>query len=209
MIATIWHFILEHWIALTGGAAVTAGIGAALAAAGPAAVLAFLGKVPRWCWEVLILLLALWLFGAHERNVGAADVQAKWDAEKVVQSDALKKADQQVKDAQDALTKGLKEAKDENDKQIAAIAADRDDALKRLRNRPNRRPTATAAGAGTSGVCAGASGAELSKEDAAFLVGEAARADSVVAELNMCNSKYDAVADALSELQQSQAAPRP
>jgi hypothetical protein len=41
------------------------------------------------------------------------------------------------------------------------------------------------------GVAKGATGAELSREDAGFLTREAARADALRAELNYCYQMYD------------------
>lgn len=59
-------------------------------------------------------------------------------------------------------------------------------ALDSLRDRPNRpMPEATRAD------CKGATGAELSGPDAAFLAGEAARADRTRAAYELCLTAYD------------------
>ena len=63
----------------------------------------------------------------------------------------------------------------------------------RLQQRADRQP------AGTSGVpaprpaCPGATGAELSRQDGLFLVGEAARANQLRAALSACYAAYDEV----------------
>ena len=73
---------------------------------------------------------------------------------------------------------------------VAAVVADLDRIAAGLRDRPERpagvpenpRP-----------ACAGASGAELSRTDAEFLVGEAARADRCRAGLEACYQVIDGV----------------
>jgi hypothetical protein len=62
-------------------------------------------------------------------------------------------------------------------------------ALGELHNRQtrnSRESTDTAA-------CSGATGAELSKEDAEFLIRESSRADTVVEQLNYCIAQYNEV----------------
>lgn len=59
-----------------------------------------------------------------------------------------------------------------------------------LRNRVER---ASAAGQSARSGCAGATGAELSRPDAEFLVGEAARADSIRAGLATCYQVIDGI----------------
>lgn len=86
-------------------------------------------------------------------------------------------------------TEALREVKDE---EIARIARERDDALLRLRNRPGRMPEAASAS------CQGATGAQLSGPDAGFLVGLAAEAARVSAELAECRAWIDEVAGARS-----------
>lgn len=86
--SAIFGFFIHHWTFLAGGGALLGGGIAMLAALGPGAVLGMLKMVPRWCWEVLIVLVLLLAYGAHERGV----VQAKWDAVNVAQALANKEA---------------------------------------------------------------------------------------------------------------------
>ncbi|EJL77371.1 hypothetical protein PMI15_04693 [Polaromonas sp. CF318] len=72
------------------------------------------------------------------------------------------------------------------DEKINAINARLVVALGELRKRPERRPADTPA-------CQGATGAELSGPDSGFLEGEAARADTLRAELGACYDKYDSL----------------
>lgn len=70
--------------------------------------------------------------------------------------------------------------------EINRISDQLDVALQRLRERPSRQPS-------TPGTRQGANGSELSREDAEFLVREAARADQAVIELNACYRIYDEI----------------
>jgi hypothetical protein len=70
--------------------------------------------------------------------------------------------------------------------EIKNIRAELDLALDELRKRASRVPVPNA-----SGSAKGATGVELSREDAGFLTREAARADSLRAELNYCYRIYD------------------
>lgn len=62
-----------------------------------------------------------------------------------------------------------------------------------LRKRADRKPTGASQTPGAAPTCEGATGAELSRSDAGFLAGEAARADQQRAALGACYSAYDAV----------------
>jgi len=64
--------------------------------------------------------------------------------------------------------------------------------IERLRKRPRRPSTLPASPAAN---CEGATGAQLFREDAEFLIGEAARADKCRAALTGCYSAYDAISD--------------
>lgn len=76
MISTIWNLVSHHWSVLAGGSALVGIVIALITAVGPAAVFGMLKVIPRWCWELLIALVLVLAYGAHERGV----VQAKFDA---------------------------------------------------------------------------------------------------------------------------------
>lgn len=78
---------------------------------------------------------------------------------------------------------------EKKDAQNRAIADRLSAALVELQNRPDRRSDATA----ETSPCKGASGAELSVRDSAFLEGQAARGDRLRAALSACYEQYDAV----------------
>jgi len=89
MISTILNLIAHHWVALASGGA---GVGILLAivtALGPAAVLGIIKIVPRWCWEMLIVVALLLIFGWYARDSGERYVQAKWNKERAAQKQAV------------------------------------------------------------------------------------------------------------------------
>jgi hypothetical protein len=94
-----------------------------------------------------------------------------------------------------AVTRALQEKEDEK----AAIAAQRDAAVASLRNRPERRIVVAGPAAAPPANCQGSTGAELSRPDAEFLVGEATRADNLRAALVACYSQYDGAKAALDQ----------
>jgi len=63
----------------------------------------------------------------------------------------------------------------------------------RMRQRAERRPAPTSGMPEATATCAGATGAELSRPDATFLIGLAQRADEQRAALAACYGAYDSV----------------
>lgn len=63
----------------------------------------------------------------------------------------------------------------------------------RVQNRPDRQPARAGNVPGTTPACQGSTGAELSRQDASFLVGEAARGDELRAALSACYRAYDSI----------------
>lgn len=76
----------------------------------------------------------------------------------------------------------------ESDNEKAAIAAERDDALDRLRDRAPRMPESSRA------ACKGTTGQELAKDDGEFLTRQAAEAAAQQSALKECYAWIDAVA---------------
>jgi len=64
-------------------------------------------------------------------------------------------------------------------------------AVASLQDRPNRQPARTGPAAAAAPDCKGTTGAELSRQDGEFLVGEAARANLLRAALGQCYAQYD------------------
>lgn len=166
MLSTLWSLAVSHWQALAGASAVIGILVMVVTALGPAAVLAIVKTVPRWAWELLIGLALILAFGVHERHVGAAAVQALWNADKA----AIKKASDDAVDlrreqnkaiaAQQAITSGniQKGHDDEMDKVRADLRNS-----ERLRlgaawcdgGQPAGPPSASGAGSGNGSDTAG------------------------------------------------------
>lgn len=87
--------------------------------------------------------------------------------------------------------KKVQGARDAKDSELRGVRARLDDALAGLRDRPDRRVPDPTPGAATA--CAGATGAELSGRDAAFLSRLSARADGLRAELAECYAREEAL----------------
>ena len=101
----------------------------------------------------------------------------RYKADQVIETQKLKDQHQAAAD---------KIEKDKND-QINAISSRLANALVSLRNRPSRPQVETpnAAACGT--------GATLYAEDGAFLIGEAARSDTLRSALQACYDQYDSL----------------
>lgn len=82
-----------------------------------------------------------------------------------------------------ARRKVIQEAEDAKNEELRRVGARLNAAIVELRGRADRAVGMPEAG---RKACAGANGAELSRPDASFLVGEAARADALRAELAAC-----------------------
>ena len=152
---------------------------------------------PRLWLAALAIAAAMFFVGKFdERRVWVAREAAASATAKTDLDAATVRADT----AESTMKAKIKEADDEKVKQVAIANSKLATALNELRARPARRANASGEGAGTVGQCAGASGAELSKPDAGFLAGEAARADNYINELNACNVRYDGVATEINKL---------
>lgn len=121
---------------------------------------------------VLYSALALFLFSSGWVING-------WRYEKNV-SQSIQKSQNVQYEIQNALTK----ERQKKDAEIRRITDLYHISLKQLRERPLRSSQIATNGK----TC---TGADLSREDAEFLIGEAARADEVVASLNFCHNTYE------------------
>lgn len=86
------------------------------------------------------------------------------------------------------------EIEQEKVNEVAKIRGDYERTISGLQQRANRKPTPASGTAAPVANCQGSTGAELSREDAVFLIGEAARANEQRAALSACYQAYDAVA---------------
>lgn len=136
-------------------------------------------------WALLTLIIAFVLNGfywnAHGSNAEHARMVAKLESER---AQALQKA----RDIEIQWQERVNEVTKKQAEKLAEVQHHLDVAIISLRDRPKRPATLP----DTPRVeCAGASGRELSREDAEFLAREAARADTIRAGLEACYAAFD------------------
>ena len=107
----------------------------------------------------------------------------QWRADEKENAAAAFDASEQAREVERLASKTRQGIEDAKNAEIRKVRARLDDALERLRNRPDRLPEASRP------ACEGATGAELSGRDAAFLERLAARAEAIRAELKACQDR--------------------
>jgi len=146
-------------------------------------------------WVIGAVVGVLLLGGAWWKGYGAGKqhVQREWDADRAQQElaraklvDLVRKAEQQLQQTADQQQKEKRDALDRLSRQHRALV----DSLRDRAQRPT--PGAMPGSAGPAESQPGCTGSELYRPDAEFLVGEAARADTIRAELEACYTQYDA-----------------
>jgi hypothetical protein len=134
-----------------------------------------------------------WTTYNHIYNKGAASVQVLWD--KVEADRAAVIADLKTKAALSELTlkkeseNQVRLLNEKNKSLVATVAA----ITRELQNRPNRPSGTDVPGNTTPVISTGATGKELYRADAEFLIGEAARAETVRNQLEYCVNQYNSV----------------
>ncbi|HEX7852337.1 MAG TPA: hypothetical protein VF503_01415 [Sphingobium sp.] len=155
---------------------------------------------------IIILLVMLLAYEMHEnrihsteRDAARAEISAM-NARTAVAAERIQDATKSMAASTTVITKGKNDA-------IAGISADRDALLEQLRARPPRTSASASASEGpTDGAAlAGVTGAQLFREDAEFLAGEAADADITRVALKACYAQYDLVRQQLETLQGGEA----
>lgn len=109
--------------------------------------------------------------------------------------EATLKAERSARSKEQELQTTIDNERVANETKVRAINTQLNNALNELRNRPTRESVVHSKG---SSDCKGASGRELFREDAGFLIREASRADRLAAALVSCYASYDAVRDQLN-----------
>jgi len=141
-----------------------------------------------------ILAIAGWAIHASGLDAGRAEIQAKWDQQRITDAAATVQANLQARAREQALQFAADKIRQEKTREIRHLSAARDAALRELRNRDERpavgSDAAAAADPAGAGPAASCTGAQLFRQDAAFLVWEAARADEVRAHLSECRAAY-------------------
>ncbi len=149
---------------------------------------------------IAAVILVIACFGAYKRGLhhGEAKIQAKWDAERAAIAQATQQAMQERIAAEEQLRRQADEQQKTYQQRIARLAAERNALLDSVRNRPARDRGDDMPGAAAAGDRSGCTGAELYREDATFLVGEAERADRLAEQLTACVAQYQAARDAIA-----------
>ena len=146
---------------------------------------------------VMALVLVLGLAVGYRTGLGQgrAEVQAQWDTQRIEHAKTVLRAIEARDALQTRLTQTIERQRQEHRHAVQSLVAERNALLERLRERPSRDtgganlPSDSGAGSGV----AGCTGQQLYREDAAFLIGEAHRADRLQLALNQCKAAYDEV----------------
>ena len=142
-----------------------------------------------------ILAVAGWAIHESGLDAGRAEIQSKWDQQRITDAAATVQATLQSRSREQALQFAADKIRQEKTREIRHLSAARDAALRELRNRDERpavgSDAAAAADPAGAGPAASCTGLELFRQDAAFLVWEAARADEVRAHLSECRAAYE------------------
>lgn len=130
------------------------------------------------------------------RASGQAEIQQKWDAERVQLEAEHAKAQQLAREREQLMQSAADQLRQEKDREIRNLNARASALNASLHDRKERAAVASGSvsgAAGAGGSAASCTGAGLSREDAQFLAGEAARADELRVSLKQCIAQYQAV----------------
>ena len=142
-------------------------------------------------------VVAAWAYRTGHTN-GAAGVTAEWHRERVEIARATLKSIERRLEIETALRATIDRQRQEHAREKDRIAAAHRRLVDSLRERPARADHPDVPGDPAAGSAAAwCTGARLHREDGEFLVGEAARAAELQAELRACRARYEAARDAL------------
>lgn len=141
------------------------------------------------------------LYGSHKLIVRSAVHKAVIQTQEQMSAEYTKKllaASELAREREQMMVSSAEKIRKEKDAQIASLNTRLGTALSSLSERP-QRPSGSPQSAPAPSPRAGATGAELSREDAEFLVREAARADSLSLALGQCYRQYEQVRQSLKQ----------
>jgi hypothetical protein len=142
----------------------------------------YLGRIILFSSMVVLGFAAGWATNGWRLEARIASLQAS-------QAKEVGRILQQVRNHEKSLLEASERIRKDRDAKIKNLNSRLQSVNAELQHRKKRdsyNPTDTAA-------CSGATGAELSKEDAEFLAREASRADKVVEDLNYCIAQYESI----------------
>ena len=156
-----------------------------------------------WVLLGVVLVIGAAAGGGYYKgnSAGKAEVQQLWDKEKADQYAEYAKGQEAARQKEQQLQTQADRLRRDKDAEIRNINARATALANSLRDRNSRasetNSSASVAGTGQAGTRC--TGAELSREDAEFLAGEAARADSLRTALRQCVAQYEAASQKLKE----------
>ena len=130
-------------------------------------------------------VLVGWVINGWRLNANIASLRAS-------QAEEVSRYYQAARTAEKALITATEGIRRQKDAEIKVITGKLQSALGELRQRQERPSSAD-----TARDCKGTTGAELSRQDAEFLIREAARADQLRSALELCYRQYDTVRESL------------
>lgn len=101
--------------------------------------------------------------------------------------------ERKARDREQAQNALISQAEQRRIDETAEIRTRYDATIAGLQQRANRKPASTGAVSSSAPNCQGSTGADLSRQDAVFLAGEAARADELRTALGACYKAYDSI----------------
>jgi hypothetical protein len=140
------------------------------------------GLLIRLGGTLLAGVLIGWVINGWRLNASIASLQASYAQERSTYLEEVRSREKRLNEVSEVLRKKRDDEIKNLNRRLQSLNAE----LQQRQKRDSRESTDTAA-------CSGATGAELSREDAAFLAWEASRADSVVENLNYCISQYNSI----------------
>ena len=140
---------------------------------------------------IIAVVLLVVSFGAGW-TVQGWRLDAKIEKLNAAHAHTVLQAESKARETEQKLSAAAQDARKQSDAKTKQIRANLELALSELRNRPQRSMQVPPV-AGVSCPTTGQTGAELFREDADFLIREAARADELEAALQQCEATYNAV----------------
>lgn len=143
---------------------------------------------------LLAAILAAAGWAIHETGLaaGRAEIQAKWDQQRITDAAATVQAAIQARAREQALQSTADKIRQEKTREIRHLSAARDAALRELRDRPEARAGAGGVPSTSELGNAGCTGEGLAKGDAEFLTRYASDAARLELALSQCRSTYEA-----------------
>lgn len=150
--------------------------------------------IPTWPIAAICLAVGVAAGAVSTRivYVGKIDKLTAAHTEQLRQREVQRGNDERAaREKEQQLAQRAGQIEQEKTNEIARIRADYSAALAGVQNRPDRKPAHPGVVPSTSTACQGSTGAELSRPDAVFLNGEAARGDELRAALSACYAEFE------------------